>query len=235
MWSPIPAALIRPRKRPCNVFRLAAAGDQLGAYVCRAWIGTDVNRRRGLERVGGPTAHYGGIVFLGDCGADHDMAGPSSRSVATVALPYVAWLCTTAAQAEQTAAQARACGDGLRDCVCDIHRNGDSGSPRVMGSTRCSDAAITPGSRSFTGGDPLPLYAPTLPSNPRPRQPVLRPRRSPVCATPQSHELPPTLRHGPMPALRSRASDAAAAHRATERSTRTSRPCRSTAADTRAA
>jgi hypothetical protein len=38
-----------------------------------------------------------------------------------------------------------------------VHRNGDSGSPRVTGSTRSSNAAATPGAVTVTGGRPAPL------------------------------------------------------------------------------
>ena len=37
-----------------------------------------------------------------------DWTGPSSETAAAAAAPYISWLSTTAAQAEQTASQARA-------------------------------------------------------------------------------------------------------------------------------
>ena len=70
--------------------------------------GIDAGRRCGLGRSGRRAALDRELLFLGDLGADRGWLGPASQSIASAAAPYAAWLNTTAAQAEQTANQARA-------------------------------------------------------------------------------------------------------------------------------
>ena len=64
-----------------------------------------------------------------------------------------------------------------------VHRNGDSGSPRVTGSTNASNASTTPGTLCVTGGRPAPL-ARTRPSTTGPAATCFTPRLTVSGSTP---------------------------------------------------
>ena len=64
-------------RRFSHGFRGVTARDQLRADVCRSGVGVDAGRCDGLERAGRPIAFRGGLVRVGDLGADRRaVAGP---------------------------------------------------------------------------------------------------------------------------------------------------------------
>ncbi|GFG76511.1 PPE family protein [Mycobacterium botniense] len=88
-------ATLPPEINSARIYTGAGSGPLLAAAA--AWDGLAAELRS-------TAASYSSVVS----GLTAAWRGPSSVSMAAAATPYVAWLITTAAQAEQTASQARA-------------------------------------------------------------------------------------------------------------------------------
>ena len=93
-----------------NGFRELSAGDQLGPNVCGRGVRTDALSGRGLGRVGRRTALRSKLATQSVVSGltAGPWLGPASTSMSAAAASYMAWLRATAAQAEETGAQARA-------------------------------------------------------------------------------------------------------------------------------
>jgi PPE-repeat protein len=89
-------AMLPPEVNSARMYSGAGSGPMLAA--ASAWKGMAAELRS--------TALGCGSVLSGL--TDEDWQGPASASMAAAATPYVAWMETTAVQAEQTAAQAEA-------------------------------------------------------------------------------------------------------------------------------